>query len=180
MLAIFVYGVIIGTLLIGLAILLFKAWDKGQSRDATNLYSATEWLMPARAELPAADGLSEQALYDASETFINILKGVFAGPTPAKLARLNELLAAPHNLHDQYWHDLNVRLVNAYNDYRLEYLALIELLAEKAEDPVQLYAGLRLAGALPAAPAKIRELVDTLKTAPAVKPALRAARALRG
>ncbi len=72
-----------------------------------------------------------------------------------------------------------VRLSMTYDSYKIEYTALVNILAKNAEDPVQLYAGLRLATGFPEASAKLNRLAKEIQNSDKVKPAFHSAAKLR-
>jgi len=133
---------------------------------------AADWLKPfTPTDTPVP--LTAQASFDYAASFNSTLKGVLAQPTPAKLKRLNELLASRHNLEDQLWRDMPMRLKETFESYGREYTALIETVADHSANPIQLYTAYRLASCLPASSRNIQKLADELGSNPAVKGAVR-------
>jgi hypothetical protein len=179
MLALIFYYVLFGSIAMALGILMFKFWDRKKSNQSTSVFHDLDWLKPSVEAALADKELSTQEIYDFSDHYIATLKGAFASPTAVKLERLNGVLMAPHNLHDQLWRDMAVRLSATYDSYKIEYGTLIGILAEDAEDPVQLYAGLRLATGFPEASTKLKRLATDIQNSDKIKPALRAAAKLR-
>lgn len=159
--------------------LLYKLWDRGQSNKTLDAFQDYDWLAEPIDKRQKQEELSAQEIYDFSGQYLTVLKGAFASPTPAKFQQLSETLSAPHNLHDQLWRDMAVRLSATYDSYKIEYVALIDFLAKNAEDPVQLYAGLRLAIGFPEASSKLKRLAKKIQNSSKVKPALLAAAKLR-
>lgn len=158
---------------------MFKLWDRKQSKQSASVFNDLDWLQPSTGGASATNAISAQEIYNFSNQYIELLKGAFASPSPLKLKRLNEALAAPHNLYDQLWRDMAVRLSMTYDSYKIEYTALIDILAKNAEDPVQLYAGLRLATGFPEVPTKLQRLAIEIQNSSKIKPAFRAAKELR-
>lgn len=171
--------IIYGAIFFALGTFVFKLWDKNKSVESASAFHTLQWLKPSANDACSEKELSAQEIYDFSNQYIATLKGAFASPTLPKLQRLNETLAAPHNLHDQLWKDIAVRLSTTFDSYKIEYTTLINFLAENAEDPVQLYAGLRLATGFPEAPTKLRRLAKDIQNSNKVKPAISAAAKLR-
>jgi hypothetical protein len=128
------------------------------------------WITPVE-EADTPEPLTAQTSFDFAASYAATLKGALASPTPAKLERLNALLASPHNLEDLLWRDMPMRLREAFRSYGREYTALLETVAEHSKNPVQLYAAFRLAICLPDAPQKVRDLGMKLGENPAAKKA---------
>jgi|GEM_PF-1653390 len=168
------YYVIYGLIAFALGYLVFWLWDRKQSSPIMAAIREADWLKPIEST-GTPEPLSPQASFDYAASFGAALKGVFAHPTPAKLERLNALLASPHNLEDQLWRDMPMRLREAFRSYGREYSALVETIADHSENPVQLYTAYRLAICLPEAPQRIRDIGLALASDPAVKSAVRQA-----
>ncbi|SDE04025.1 hypothetical protein [Kordiimonas lacus] len=160
--------VVYGLIAFALGWLLFWIWDRKQSSPIMAALRDPAWITPVE-EADTPEPLTAQASFDYAASYAATLKGALAAPTPAKLDRLNILLASPRNLEDQLWRDMPMRLREAFRNYGREYSALLETVADHSENPVQRYAAYRLAICLPDAPQDIRDLGLALAIDPAVK-----------
>lgn len=179
MLALIFYYLVFGAIAMAMGIALFKRWDRRQSDLALNAFLEHDWLKHPSKSTQEQRELSAQEIYDFSDKYIATLKAAFASPTPLKLQRLNEVLAAPHNLHDQLWRDMAIRLSEVYDSYKIEYVALLTFVAENSENSTQLYASLRLATGFPEASTKLQRLATNIENSSEIEPALRTAKKLR-
>lgn len=173
-----VYYVIYGGIAFALGFLIFWIWDRKQSSPIMAAIREADWLKPVD-DPEVTEPLSPQASFDYAASFGAALKGVFAHPTPAKLERLNALLASPHNLEDQLWRDMPGPLRDTHRSYSREYAVLLQTVADHSNHPVQLYAAFRLATCLPGAPSEIADIATRLGTNDAIKDAMRTAADLR-
>lgn len=155
------YG-IYGGLAFLFGLFIFKYWDKKQSSEAVNIIQAPEWLIKTRNHTPNTN----QTLYEFSVQYIAVLKGVFAAPTARKMQQLNSILANAQNSDDQLWRDMSLRLNETYNSYSIEYITLIETIAQHSQDVNQLYAASQLATRFPDAPAKLLGLAEKIAASP--------------
>ncbi|MFC4349400.1 hypothetical protein ACFO5Q_16225 [Kordiimonas lipolytica] len=164
-----IYYVAFGAIAFALGYLVFWLWDRKQSAPIIAAIQNGRWLTPVEEEGDAPEPLSPQASFDYAASYASALRGAFASATPAKLERLNALLASHHNLENQLWRDMPMRLREVFKSYGKEYFALLEAVADHSANPVQLYAAFRLATCLPEAPQHVRELGFEIGSNPAIK-----------
>ena len=153
-------------------LLLYKLWDRIQSDKATAKIYAADWLEPIPFDCDIDRDFDTQQLFTFSKQYISALRAVFAEPTPKKLTTLNKLLASPHNLHDQLWQDMSIRLAQAYISYPVEYSALLETISGVSENPIQQYAAYRLATSFPDNPDGLARLANGIAASPLTKTAM--------
>ncbi|TNE62374.1 MAG: hypothetical protein EP335_12330 [Alphaproteobacteria bacterium] len=143
-----------------LGFLFFKYWDRSESKQTAGVILETDWVQPVA---PAAAGApTAQELYDFSTSFLNMLKGVMAAPTPAKLKRLNDLLASPHILDAGLWKDMAMRLSDVASRYSTEYAAVVQAIEERSDDKTQRHGARKMALVLAASDARLATLAEKL------------------
>jgi len=132
---------IFGTVAIVFGYLLFKLWDRLESKKSTRVIKDPSWLEPedgtaakTPAEAPTKTSFGHQEIYNFSDTFIGTLKGALAAPSPARLRRLRTVLAAPQTQDARLWQDMNMRLAQTAASYPIEFLALVETLARHTDE----------------------------------------------
>ncbi|MCJ9430709.1 hypothetical protein [Kordiimonas marina] len=132
---------IFGTVAIVFGYLLFKLWDRLESKKSTRVIKDPTWLAPedgtpaeARAGAEAKTSFDHQEIYNFSDAFIGTLKGALAAPSSARLRRLRTVLAAPQTQDARLWQDMSMRLSQTAASYPVEFLALVETLAKHTDE----------------------------------------------
>lgn len=176
MLAVPIYYVFYASILIAIAIGLFKIWDRQQSNKVIPFLNDPAWLPPANLSLSEPSEKTQQDLYDFSLQYISYLKGVLASPTPNKLEKLGELISSDENLYRELWPDIEVRVAYVYESYKVEFSALIEAISKNSNHPVSLYAAYQLSKCVPVPTSRLKQLTLEIGKSPIIKPAIAAAK----
>ncbi|NVJ98055.1 MAG: hypothetical protein HWE25_07880 [Alphaproteobacteria bacterium] len=158
--------------------LIYKIWDRFQSHTAIGAIRNLDWLTDTPSE-QRPEEISKQELYDFAQHYIGMLRGVFSHPSRQKLDELNNILKSPHNLHDQLWYDMMLKLAGAYQSYPPEYRALVATIIQKSQNQTQLYAAFRLASCFEGVPWRLSRRAERLEKSGAIESAQRKAASLR-
>lgn len=165
MLSFFIYYVVFGAIAVALGTFLYRRWDKKQSRAIVKSFKAPDWLQVSSEPAAERPEASDQELYDFSMQFVSQLRGALASGTDTQLARVGQLMAEPHTLHETFWREVALRLSSVCQAYKHEYTSLLEAVFEHSQNTTQQNSAFRMASCVMDPPSKLRKLAKTMSEA---------------